>query len=48
MTREFVPFADTLLFDPPATPTGVLVLEKSNPAGRPGRAAEVRIPVRFR
>jgi hypothetical protein len=48
MTRAFVPVADTLRFDPPATPTGVLVLQKSNPSGLPEHAAEVRIPVRFR
>jgi hypothetical protein len=48
MTTAFVPFEDTLAFTPPATATGVLVLEKSNPSGLPEHAAEVRIPVRFR
>ena len=48
MTRDFVPFADTLRFDAPATATGVLVLEKSNPSDLPEHAAAVRIPVRFR
>jgi hypothetical protein len=48
MTREFVPFADTLRFADPATPTGTLVLEKDNPSGLAAHAAAVRIPVRFR
>ena len=48
MTREFVPFADTLRFDAPTTATGVLMLEKSNPSDLPEHAAALRIPVRFR
>ena len=47
-THEFVPFALTLNFAEPATATGTLVLERSNPSGLPEHAAEVRIPVRFR
>lgn len=47
MTTEFVPFVGTISFSVPTTPTGTLVLEKDNPSGLPGNAAEVRIPVRF-
>lgn len=48
MTPEYVPFALTLNFSPPATDVGTLVLEKSNPSDLAEHAASVRIPVRFR
>ena len=48
MITEFVPFETTLEFEPSATDTGTLVLEKDNPSGLLEHAAEVRIPVRFR
>lgn len=46
MTAAHVPFQATLSFPAPATPTGTLVLEKSNPRGV-GPAVTVQIPVRF-
>jgi hypothetical protein len=48
MTPEYVPFALTLNFSPPASDVGTLVLEKSNPSDLPEHAASVRVPVRFR
>ena len=47
MTQEYVPFSATLIFTPPTTLTGTLVLEKDNPSGLPENANELRIPVRF-
>lgn len=47
-TTDYVPFALTLNFSPPATDIGTLVLEKSNPSGLPEHAGAVRIPLRFR
>lgn len=47
MTTEFVPFTSSLIFSTPATETGTLVIEKSNPSGLPENASEVRVPVRF-
>ena len=48
MTTEFVPFSATLTFRAPASPTGTLVLAKDDPSGRPERAAELRVAIRFR
>lgn len=47
MTEDFVPFEATLTFGQPATPTGVLVLDRSNPSGLAENAALVALPVRF-
>ena len=47
MTTEFVPFRGMLIFMAPVTPTGTLILEKSNPSGLPEHYDEVRVPVRF-
>ena len=47
MTTDFVPFEVTLVFQPPSTDTGTLILEKDNPSGLPEHADEFRIPVRF-
>ncbi|OHB24960.1 MAG: hypothetical protein A2542_01635 [Parcubacteria group bacterium RIFOXYD2_FULL_52_8] len=47
MTTEYVPFKTTLIFSPPTTATGWLVLQKDNPSGLPEHDDEVRIPVRF-
>jgi hypothetical protein len=47
-TQDYVPFATMLNFSTPATETGTLVLERSNPSGLPEHAAEIRIPIRFR
>ncbi len=47
MTEEFVPFTAKLSFDRPSTPTGTLILERSNPSGLPEHDASLRIPVRF-
>ena len=47
MTPNFVPFQVTLIFSPPTTATGTLILEKDNPSGEPANAAEVDIPVQF-
>ena len=48
MTENFVPFAVTLNFPPPSTPTGKLILQKDNPSGDPARDEQIEIPVRFR
>jgi hypothetical protein len=47
MTTDWVPFTASLGFPTPATNTGTLVLENSNPSGDPARALSVRVPVRF-
>lgn len=47
MTTKFVPFTATLVFNPPATATGELVLENDNPSGEAANAQMHRIPVRF-
>lgn len=47
MTNDFVPFRSTLSFSTPTTPTGTLVIEKSNASGLPENADEIRIPIRF-
>ncbi len=47
MTTNFVPFSSTLVFDPPATTTGTLILHKDNPSGLPEHDAELRLPVTF-
>lgn len=47
MTQDFVPFRALLIFAPPQTTEGTLVLEKDNPPGLPENADELRIPVRF-
>jgi len=48
MTEDFVPFTSTLIFDKPATDTGVLVLKKDNPSGDPERDDSLILKVRFR
>jgi hypothetical protein len=48
MTESFVPFEARLVFDRPATDTGVLVLHRANASGLPEHDAEIRVPVRFR
>lgn len=47
MTTDYVEFEATLSFSPPATATGTLVLERSNPSGLPANDQRVEIPVRF-
>lgn len=47
MTEDFVPFTASLDFSNVGTPTGNLVLQKSNPSGLPENEDELRIPVRF-
>ncbi|MDO8742174.1 MAG: Gmad2 immunoglobulin-like domain-containing protein [bacterium] len=47
MTTDYVPFAATLTFDTPTTPTGVLVLEKDNPSGLPEHADQLEVPIVF-
>lgn len=47
MTEAFVPFEATVAFEQPATPTGVLVLDRSNASGLAEQAALVALPVRF-
>jgi hypothetical protein len=47
-TPGFVPFEATLTFAPPASELGTIVLEKSNPSGRPEAADSVQVGVRFR
>lgn len=48
MTEDHVPFEGTLEFTPPSAEVGVLVIEKNNPSGLPGRDASFEVPVRFR
>ncbi len=47
MTTNYVPFSATLPFSPPTTPTGTLILQRSNASGLPENDDEYRIPVRF-
>lgn len=47
MTTEFVPFTVTLSFSKPSTPTGKLVLHKSNPSDLPENDDQIEIPVKF-
>lgn len=47
MTTNFVPFTATLTFSTPSTPTGTLVLKKSNPSGEPQNDDQITIPVTF-
>lgn len=47
MTEQFVPFTATLNFDKPATQTGTLVFEKSNPSGLKENERALSIAVRF-
>lgn len=44
---DFVPFRAELSFPPPATKTGILILERDNPSGLPQNAQSVEIPVTF-
>lgn len=48
MTTNFVPFSGELSFAAPATNTGQLILEKSNPSGLPENDEQFIIPIRFR
>ncbi len=48
MTADFVPFKVKLIFSPPTTAAGTLVLKKDNPSGLPEHDDELRIPVAFR
>ncbi len=47
MTTNYVPFSTTLIFAPPSTATGTIVLKKDNPSGEPQNDASLEIPVRF-
>lgn len=47
MTVDFVPFVATLVFAPPATATGKLVLERDNPSGLPEHDDALIVPVVF-
>jgi hypothetical protein len=47
MTENFVPFKAQLIFEKPATDTGVLILEKDNPSGLPENDAKIEIPISF-
>lgn len=47
MSEDFVRFEATAAFGRPATRTGVLVLDRSNPSGLAENAALVALPVRF-
>lgn len=47
MTEAFVPFRAELRFESPATATGTLVLQKSNPSDMREHDDELRVPVRF-
>lgn len=47
MTEDFVPFKAQLIFEKPATATGILILKKDNPSGLPENDAKIEILVRF-
>lgn len=47
MTEDFVSFSTQIPFSHPEGASGRLVLERSNPSGRPERAQEVGIPIQF-
>jgi hypothetical protein len=47
MTEDFVAFKSELIFEKPASDTGVLLLKKDNPSGLPENDAKIEIPVRF-
>ena len=47
MTEDFVSFEAQIEFSKPATATGTLVLEKSNPSDLAEYDAKIEIPVRF-
>lgn len=48
MTTDFVPFRSVLMFTPPETETGTLVLQKDNPSGLPEFDDSVSFPIRFK
>lgn len=48
MTEAFVPFAGTVEFQTPKTPTGKVVFQKDDPSGLTAHDAAVEVPVRFR
>jgi cyclophilin family peptidyl-prolyl cis-trans isomerase len=47
MTEDFVSFKAELIFTPPPTSKGTLVLKKDNPSGLPEKDDELTIPVHF-
>ena len=47
MTEEFVPFEGRLVFDPPTTARGMLILEKDNPSDNRGLDDALEVPVKF-
>lgn len=47
MTEDFVPFAASLEFAAPATPTGTLILKKDNPSGLPENDMSLKVPIKF-
>jgi hypothetical protein len=48
MTEDFVPYEGKILFTPPESDTGYLILHRDNPSGLPEFDANISIPVRFR
>lgn len=47
MTADFVPFAGSIIFEKPATKSGILIFENDNPSGFPEHAKSFTVPVRF-
>lgn len=47
MTTSLVPFTASLVFAPPSTATGTLILKKDNPSGEPANDDQLTIPVTF-
>lgn len=47
MTENLVPFAGSIKFSTPNTPTGWIIIKKNNPSGLPENDDGFRIPVRF-
>lgn len=47
MTTEYVPFTAQLSFPTPSTPTGKLIIRKSNASGLPENDDSIEVPVQF-
>ncbi len=47
MSSDLVPFEGQLEFDPGASESGKIVLNKDNPSGLPENAASLEVPIRF-
>ena len=48
MTTDYVPFSQTITFDPGTAQYGVLIISKDNPSGDPANDSSYAVPVRFK